>query len=1090
MRIQLITLFIIVLLGQLSATSSYGQRVTINATGTSLEAVLKEIKKQSGFDLIYNPELITKNAELVTVRSNNGHLEYVLSDIFKKQSKLGFLVNGTTIIIRPKSEIKGDLPEEPPALQQPVGGRVTNEKGEPLVGASIYVLDTQGKRTGLHTKTNERGDFELKDVAEGQLIEISYLGHSSVQRNAKTQLGTIVLKTISAEVEEIIVNAGYYTVKDKERTGSIARVTAKEIENQPVTNILSALQGRVAGLEISETSGMIGSAVKVRLRGTNSIAAGNDPFYVIDGVPFDATSLSSSNVATHIAMGEGGLSPFNILSTADIESIEVLKDADATAIYGSRGSNGVILITTKRGNSGKTRLNASMDLGITTPARFMDLLNTEEYIKLRKAAYAEDGVTEYPSYAYDVNGDWDPNRYTNWQKALVGRQAQRMASQLGISGGSDQTNFLINGTYFKQVPSFSGDFSYQKAGVHSSIHHRSTDQRLQVKMAVSYGAEFNNLPKSDITFLETFRAPNAPKLYTEEGELNWAPGFNNPLAELKKKYENNVSSLNTSLNLSYQLAKSLSFSTNLGYNNNFLEEFGITPNTIYNPAFNVGPEASSVMIHAGRRNNWIIEPQLTFKRKVFVGELDALVGASLQHSKSKTKTERGSGFASNSLIYDIRSATYFNLIATDDILYKYHALFGRINYNIDGKYIINATARRDGSSRFGPGRQFANFGALGAAWVFSKESWMERHSWLNFGKIRASYGITGNDQIGDYQYLNTFIAGEKYGGIIGMTPRQHFNSDFSWENNTKLEIGADLTFLNDRFSLGASFYRNRSGNQLVGMPLSAVTGFEKIQANMDALVENKGFELTVHTSNVTNNHFSWETDLMLSVPKNKLISFPGLTYSPYASTLVVGQPLTIKKVYHYTGIDPDTGIYTFEDVNGDGELTFGDDRQWVTFMGTHYHASLNNTFRYGPFQLGVFFQYVNQTGENYIYSKGATPGYAAENVGRETLDNWTYNKVNPRFQRLTSGLNMEAIQAAAKLRNSDAHVSDASFLRLKNVNLTYNLPRKWLGINGRIYAQGQNLMTFTSYLGSDPESARADVLPLLRVWNFGFQLDF
>lgn len=293
------------------------------------------------------------------------------------------------------------------------------------------------------------------------------------------------------------------------------------------------------------------------------------------------------------------------------------------------------------------------------------------------------------------------------------------------------------------------------------------------------------------------------------------------------------------------------------------------------------------------------------------------------------------------------------VIANDERLYRYQAAFGRLNYNWQGRYIVNLTGRRDGSSRFGSGKQFANFGAVGGAWIFSNEKFFEDSPLaLSFGKIRASYGITGNDQIGDYQFINTYSStGIPYQGIIGLTPARLYNPDFSWEKNKKLEVALETGFFNDRIFFTAAWYRNRSSNQLVGIPLAGTTGFASINANLDATVENKGFEFTLRTDNIRAKDFEWTSSFTIALARNKLLSFPGLENSSYANTYVIGQPTTIAKLYHYEGIDPETGLYQFTDVNGDGVLTSDKDRQAVADLTPEYFGGFQNQLRYKGWSL-------------------------------------------------------------------------------------------------------------------------------------------
>ena len=301
---------------------------------------------------------------------------------------------------------------------------------------------------------------------------------------------------------------------------------------------------------------------------------------------------------------------------------------------------------------------------------------------------------------------------------------------------------------------------------------------------------------------------------------------------------------------------------------------------------------------------------------------------------------------------------------------------------------MNLTGRRDGSSRFGPNNRFANFGALGAAWLFSEESFTKNTlPWLSHGKLRGSYGSTGNDQIGDYRYFNSYgSSGVPYNGIIGLYPTALYNPDFGWEENRKLEVALELGLLNDRVTAQVNYYRNHSSNQLVNIPLPGTTGFPSILGNLDALVENKGWEFEVNSINVKSGNWKWNTSFNLTVPKNELLEFPNLANSTYANSYVIGEPITIKKVLHYTGVDPQTGVYMFEDYNGDGEITTPDDRQAIVDTAPEWYGGLSNTIQYENLQLDVFFQFSKQMAQN-INRWGTTPG-AMTNQPITVLDAW------------------------------------------------------------------------------------------------------
>jgi TonB-linked SusC/RagA family outer membrane protein len=970
------------------------------------------------------------------------------------------------------------------AQEVTVSGTVSDAQGA-LPGVGVLV---QGTTKG--TITNEQGYYQLT-AEKGQVLQFSYLGYATQEMLVgPATVYNVVLQASSTALEEVTVNAGYYTVKDKERTGSIARITAKDIEKQPVTNVLATMQGRMAGVSVTQATGMPGGGFSIQIRGLNSIrTGGNDPLYIVDGMPYGSQSLGSAS--TSISILPTGVSPLNHINIADIESIEVLKDADATAIYGSRGANGVVLITTKRGKSGHTRfgLHASNTIGRISSR--MDLMNTEQYLAMRREAFVNDGITTYPANAYDVNGRWDQNRYTDWIKELLGGTSYSNHVKASVSGGSVSTQFMISGNYLRESTVFPGDSNYRKGGVHSSIVHQSIDDRLKLTFSVDYTSDKNNLPGIDLTRLAYTLAPNAPSLYDEAGALNWENGtFRNPLAYLNGAYLGATENLNGSVQLTYRLIDRLVFKSGIGYNNISLTESRISPTTLYSPFDNVSPAFSMLYLNNGKRHSWIFEPQLAWDKEQGEFDFTILTGLTFQDQRSQVLSQTGTGFASNALINTIDAASSVDITAHDRLQYRYNAIFGRANIKWKDRYLVNITGRRDGSSRFGPSNRFAAFGAFGAAWLFSEEPAIKGWKALSSGKLRASYGTTGNDQIGDYQYLDTYtVSGVNYGGITGLQPSRLFNPSFGWERNKKIEASLEVGFFQDDLVVTTSVYQNRSSNQLVGIPLPGTTGFTSLQANLDATVQNTGLELDVRTVNMNTKNLKWTSNLNLTLPRNKLIAFSNLEGSTYANSLVIGESLNILKVYNYEGIDPTTGLYTFKDLNGDGVITAAGDKQWVSDVSPKFFGGFGNQLDFKNWKLDFLFHFVKQQGRNYIYTN--TLAGTMNNQPTAVLNHFPNNGTAAETQHYTTGANSAALTAYSRYTSSTAAISDASFVRLKSINLTYTLPSAWSKtFTGKLYIQGQNLLTITQYKGADPENQSTTFLPPLKQFTFGVDLNF
>ncbi|NDP27737.1 MAG: SusC/RagA family TonB-linked outer membrane protein [Flavobacterium sp.] len=966
-----------------------------------------------------------------------------------------------------------------------ISGIITDGKN-PLPGVSISI---KGKAKSVIT-SDFNGEYTI-EAAPNDTLVASFIGFKTliIPIDGRKTIN-IQLREDITSLQEVRVNAGYYTVKESERTGSIAKITSKEIEKQPVTNVLATMQGRMAGVSVTQESGVPGGGFNINIRGVNSLRTdGNAPLYVIDGVPYSSDPISYRQTSTTIP---GESNPLNSINPSDIESLEILKDADATAIYGSRGANGVVLITTKKGKAGVTSFTINTSHATGKVTRMLDLMNTQQYLKMRRHAFANDGIMTYPSNAYDVNGTWDQNRYTDWQKELTGGTSDILSMQGTVSGGSEQTRFLLSGNYRTESTVFPGEFLYKKGGAHLSLDHKSENNKFRVSFSGGYTAQKNDLPWTDLTLLSRNLAPNAPDLYDAQGNLNWQNStWQNPLSNLEGKNRSETYDLIANTLMTFQLAKGIEFKSSFGFTDLSSDASRTAPSTMYNPAYNYGSEYSSIFKNTLGRQSWIVEPQLNWHSAFGRSEIDILFGSTFQNQQTKTRIEEASGFTNNSLIYDLTSASYLSVESDEMLIYKYQALYGRFNYTFSNKYILNLTGRRDGSSRFGPGKQFANFGAIGAAWLFYREKWIENNvSFLSYGKLRGSYGTTGNDQIGDYQFLDTYSSsGYQYQGVHGLQPLRLYNPDFGWETNKKLEAAFELGFLKDRLMLTTAWYQNRSSSQLVGLPLPGTTGFTTIQSNLDATVQNSGLEITLRSINIQKPNFNWTTNFNLSVAKNKLLSFPGLEGSPYKNDYVVGQPITIRKLFHSTGINPQTGTYEFSDINGDGQISYADDRQSVRDFSPKYFGGLQNQFTCKGWQLDFLFQFVKQLNFNFASAQGYAGTF--RNQPAEIVNSWTQPGDNAQYQIYTTGLNQEAMQASEYYAESDAAVSNASYIRLKNISLSYDLPLEWLKImHCKISLQAQNILTITSYKGADPEFREAGFLPPLRIVSAGFQFTF
>ena len=1070
-------------------------QITLNEKKANLQKVLETISTQSGYDFVYSTSDL-KNLKVNNIQLNDVTIEMALDACFNGQP-LQYEIADKTVMVRRKEE-KGLISEVKEFINAiNIHGRVVDETGKSLPGVTVKIKD--GNKA---TITNSNGEFSFMNISENTTIVFSFIGYQTKELPAQTDMGVVQLQISNSKLDEIQVIA-YGQTSRRLNTGNTATVKAEDIATQPVANPLLALSGRVPGLVITQNSGVSGGGVTVRIQGQNSIIKGSDPFYVIDGVPYISQLLPSQNSilggSSDRIYGANG-NPLNYINPNDIESIDILKDADATAIYGSRAANGAILITTKKGKAGKTKVDATLQSGWGKATRMMNLLNTQEYLDLRHDAMRLDGTTPSP-FDYDINGTWDTTRYTNWQKELIGRTAKYTDAQLNISGGSETTQFLVGGNFHRETSVFPGDFSDIKGGLHFTLNHQSTNKRFILQLTGNYLSDDNKLLQANLTDLAIRLAPDAPNPLNPDGSLNWAPDvsgtgtfYENPYSQLFQTFNSNVNNILGNTLISYRLLNGLSLKANLGYSRLTQEDFTGVPQISFDPS--LWPILGNDLRTASYVNNvissWIFEPQLDYHFLIGKGKLDALLGGTFTQQDSKGQKIDGRGYNSDLVLKNIQAASSLKVVGSIQSLYKYQAAFARLNYNWDDKYLLSGSIRRDGSSRFGAENRFHNFWSIAGAWIFSNHNFIIQNlPWISFGKLRASYGTTGNDQIGDYQYLslyNNFPVSVPYLGVTGIYPSGLANPYIQWEETKKLQAGIDIGFLKDRIYLSANWFKNRSSNQLLGYSIPSTTGFTAIPSNFPALVQNSGWEFSMSTINVKNDNFQWSTNINLTLPDNKLVSFPNLSTSAY-NDLVIGKSLNIVKAYQFAGVDSQTGQYQF--VAHDGKITsspdFETDRTQIIDLQPKIYGGLQNTWSYKGIALTALFQFARQTAKNYYF--GLYPG-TMFNQPVYVLNRWKQSGDMATHQRANSDFTYA--DQFDKANGSDVAYSDASYIRLKNISLSWSLPQRLYKMAGieqiRLFTNGQNLLTFTKYKGIDPENASITSLPPLRVWTFGLQL--
>lgn len=1093
---KITTILLLVSVMTVSA-SSFAQKITLKQNKATLEQVLKEIRLQSGYDLIYSDQLLARSTS-ISINLKNATLEEALSACLEGQPLSYQIQDGTVILKAKELSLFDKIKRFVNTID--VRGRVLDENGHPVVGANVRLKD--GTQLVM---TDRDGYFDLKNVDEKAFIVITSMGFNRLEIPISADMTNIRLTVSSSKLDEVQVMA-YGTTTKRLSTGAITKITNEQIASNPSSNPILSIAGRAAGVTITENSGAAGASFTINIRGQNTINAGKLPLYIVDGVPFEGKAIeqsAGSYVGSPPTVGSGGFNPLNVLSPNMIEGIEILKDADATALYGSRAANGVVVITTKKGKAGGAKVDASVNSGVTSVTRKLPMLNAEQYIAMRSKAFANDGITPTATNAPDLvsfEKGWD----TDFQDYFYNKGHFNNAT-LDLSGGSAETLYMLSANYRRESPVFDGNFSDKVARVKLNVQHNSVDKRFKLNASASYGTDQNLIPLFNA--YNTFNLPPNLPLYKNDGKLAWYTGFTNPLSLMINTNEQSTNDLLGNLSLSYQIIDGLTFKTDAGYHKTDVDNTYVTRIASKNPS---SASAANGTVYRNYSNTelYTIEPQLNYMRTIAKGQLQALLGGTYQYSNAVQPAYYSGTFTSDALYQDMGSLTITQKTSAYSER-KYTSLFGRLNYVWDSKYIINGNYRRDGSSVFAPGNRFGNFGSVGAGWIISEEDFLKNNAgWLSFLKLRTSYGSIGNDQIPAYGYLSYYVPSFfGYAGANAINPARVGNdNNFSWEVTKKFDVSVDLGIFKDRVLFTANYFRNLTSNMLLtSVPLASQSGFFGYTGNVPGLkVENKGLELELNTVNIASKDFKWNTSFNITFSKNKLLEFPGLAASAFATGgtyrtgtdpgYVIGQSLN--PLFGYELVKIENGVTQVKDQDGDGKITAGlfengkGDYVMLGSSDPKFYGGFANTFTYKNFQLDILFQFVKKQNYNIYHGMNVAPGglNASFGVANQPADilnlPFTYSAL-ASSAAYSSFVNYYAL--------SDATVSDASYIRLKNVSLSYTLPNKWTNSlkirSAGIFMRGQNLLTITKYKGFDPETF-GTTLPLYKTISFGLQISF
>lgn len=954
--------------------------------------------------------------------------------------------------------------ETKPIINASLSGTVIDATTkEPIEGATVQL-----EAVTHSVKTDRKGKFSF---VTGQKLPfkiiVTSVGYTTQNLIIETSPAIIELNRSTESLDEVVV-VGYTTIAKKNLIGAVDRVSQQAVKDIPTGSFDAQLQGKVAGMQVAASSGIPGDALHVRLRGATSINADNNPLYVIDGVFLNSESLQTINT------GGKATSPIADLSPSDIEYVEVLKDAEATALYGSRGANGVILITTKRGkNAQSAKIDINLYAGRAKAAKLWELTSGPEHAELVNEYFRNIGQAEPFRPVADGGRGLPAEQQTYDRLSEAFRTAGVYNADLSVYGGSDNTAYYLSAGYNKQE-SILKPISFDRANFRFNI-----DQKINNKLKIGSSNGISRTgrnqgragdgPQGGI-LQAALHTPTYLSPYNDQGVLVGRAGFDN-LTLLLENYDVGSTSLRYIGNVygEYQITPALKFRStfSVDYNNYNEHEYW---NKLLIAGSGVNGLATSAISQA---TTWINEQTLTYRKRLGSRHtIGALLGNTLQGSYFSLTSAEGRGFATNDFKLINTAATTTGNQDWDQ--YKLASFFGRVDYAFDDKYLVDLSLRADGSSKFNKGYQWGYFPAIGAAWRLSKESFLQDVAFLDDLKLKTSYGLTGNQN-----GINSFASrqlwsgvGSSYRGVAGVFPQQLANQQLSWETTSQFNIGLDAALLNNRLTAALNYYYKYTKDGLLTEVLPGTTGFGSFTNNA-VEISNKGFELSVSSLNIRNDVFSWSTAFNIARNINKIEKLA--TPQNYGSRDLIqfreGYPMYSFWLYKQLYVDPQTGDAVYEDVDGDGRITTGD-RQILGSIWPDYFGGLSNDFSYKNFDLTTFFTFSigNEIyNHNRFFGEAGGARDAARVIFKSNLDRWQQPGDITDVPR-SDGVNNNNYKDGG-----GRWLENGSYLRFRTLSLGYNFTSKSLGKSPfsklRIYVQATNLFTITKYTGLDPESA-------------------
>ncbi|MBT1705220.1 SusC/RagA family TonB-linked outer membrane protein [Chryseosolibacter indicus] len=996
------------------------------------------------------------------------------------------------------------------AQQKTIRGTVTSsEDGAAAPGVNVFV-----KGTTNGTTTDVSGNFTL-EIDEGQnTLIFSFIGFKTVEMEigSRTVLD-IQLEPNVTELSEVIV-VGYGTQIKQDLTGNVASVSGKDIQNIPVPSFDQAMQGRAAGVFIESGNGKLGQGIKVRVRGAASVSASNEPLYVVDGIIVTTDNLSSTDAPTN---------PLANINSNDIESMEILKDAAAASIYGSRAANGVVLITTKRGKAGKTTFNINYLKGFSSPTRTAKWLKGAQYYDAFKEAFdntdailQRDEGADFGSYMYDEPGmtfddvldtelgDWSRNANENWADNAYRDDAGIDQFDISASGGTDKTRFFTSLQISDQTGILIKD-RYKKISGRANLDHQATE-KLSLGINFSLSRSINNRLSDDNEFttpMQLLALPPIQPAYNEDGTLNKnTVYFNGLISAANSTNETTVLRNISNLFAVYKFTPNLTFRSEFGIDilNQNEERWSGREVDSQTGYINGGAFSAWKNVLNYSTNNYF-----SFN-KLFNGHnVEAIAGMSFQKTERDETTASAQTFP-NDAFRVLNNASVITDVGGTPTDYSFLSYFSRVNYKFSNKYLLSLSGRIDGSSKFGKDNRYGFFPAASAGWIISQEQFAEAfRNTISFLKMRGSIGLTGNAPTQNFAALGLYSA-STYDVQGGIYPSQLANPDLKWETTLQIDFGIDFGLFNDRITGEIDYYIKNTSDVLLNRNVPGITGYLTQFVNIGE-IENKGFEFVLNSQNVIGN-FSWSTSFNFARNRNKIVNLDNnVIEGGILNRAVEGQPIGVFYGIEYAGVDPENGdalFYVNDPENASDETTNAYNNAFRTVIGNpnpDFIGGLTNTFSYKGFDLNILFQFVYG---NDVYNA----------AGKFQRANFTYfdNQLVEDYEKAwrEPGDVTDVPESRLFLENgsqeSSRFLQDASYVRLKNLTFGYNFPKTMIRRASleslRLYVSAQNLLTFTKYDLNDPE-VNTDYLagnigqgndfyaaPQIKTISFGVSLGF